>query len=602
MITSPGIQFLNNTAHVKLWAPNGSKVSLISGEKNISLQKMDRGYWSIITKEITPYSRYQFAMDDQPPLPDPASRSQPNGVHDASEALDLSAYTWQCNNWQNPKLEQYILYELHTGTFSEQGTFEGIVDHIPHLVSLGITAIELMPVAAFPGCRNWGYDGVYPYAVQESYGGAFELMKLVDTCHIAGIAVILDVVYNHLGPEGNYLNNFGPYFTDQYKTPWGMGINVDHAGADGVREYVVQNVLMWFRDFKIDALRLDAVHAIKDYSAKHILTEIRAAVDTLMKQEGTTHYLIVECDLNDSKYIDPTSQCGYGMDAQWMDEFHHTLRVAAGQNKTGYYSDFNGINQLAKSYETAFIYDGLWSEERQRTFGGKALHNPGSQFIVFSQNHDQLGNRVLGERSSVLCSFEMQKLLAAAVMVSPFLPMLFMGEEWAETNPFLYFVSHADATLVEAVRRGRREEFKAFFEDRIGPDPQAEQSYESSKLQWHLSEDGKNKTMLHYYKSLIALRKSSPALNVANREGTTASAEAQSQVLTLIRTSLEHRLHCLLNFSSIAQICPSDFDGKLIFCSASTSFGGPTSAEIDTIKGDKLLLAPESIFIYQEHV
>src|SRR5687768_905399 len=308
-----------------------------------------------------------------------------------------------------------------------------------------------MPVAQFPGKRNWGYDGVYPFAVQNSYGGYKGLQQLVNACHQKGLAVILDVVYNHLGPEGNYFSAYGPYFTEEYKTPWGGAINFDDAWSDGVRNYFIENALMWFRDFHIDALRLDAVHAIKDFGSKHILREIKEQVNILMEQTGKKHYLIAECDLNDTQFIDPLEKRGFGMDAQWIDEFHHALRVTATGEKTGYYSDFSGIEHLAKAYKDAYVYDGQFSPHRFKNFGVKAQDNPGRQFIVFSQNHDQVGNRMLGERSSQLVSYEMQKLMAGAVLVSPYLPMLFMGEEYSESHPFLYFVSHTDPELAEAV-------------------------------------------------------------------------------------------------------------------------------------------------------
>ncbi len=328
--------------------------------------------------------------------------------------------------------------------------------------TIGVNAIELMPVVQFPGSRNWGYDGVFPFAVQHSYGGARGLQTLVDICHQKGIAVVLDVVYNHLGPEGNYLGAYGPYFTDKYNTPWGNALNFDDAWCDGVRQFFIENVLMWFRDFHVDALRLDAVHAIKDFSAVHILREIKMHVNQLTKETGRTHHLIVELDLNDPKFINPLEEQGFGMDAQWIDEFHHALRVTATGESTGYYSDFTGISHLAKAYQDAYVYDGQYSPHRFKKFGLKAENHPGQQFIVFSQNHDQVGNRMLGERTSQLVSLEMQKLMAGAVLVSPYLPMLFMGEEYAEPNPFLYFVSHTDPDLVEAVRKGRKAEFAAF--------------------------------------------------------------------------------------------------------------------------------------------
>ncbi|HEV7379210.1 MAG TPA: malto-oligosyltrehalose trehalohydrolase, partial [Dyadobacter sp.] len=448
-------------AKISLWAPHAEQAELFIVSQNayLSLQSGDRGFWELTTDVLKPGDEYFFRLNQGKHLPDPATISQPTGIYGPSQATDLNSYPWNDGTWENPDLQDYILYELHTGTFTHQGTFEGIEQKLNYLAELGITAIEIMPVSQFAGDRNWGYDGVFAFCVQNSYGSAEGLQRLVDACHQKGLAVILDVVYNHVGPEGNILAEFGPYFTEKYATPWGNAINFDDAWSDAVRQYFIQNALMWFRDFHIDALRLDAVHAIKDFSPVHILKEIRQQVDLLEKETGRKHYMIVELDLNDDCYISPVAAGGYGMDGQWIDEFHHALRVTSGQEKIGYYSDFDGITSLAKAYEDAYVYDGQYSEHRKKTFGTKAKTRDGKQFVVFSQNHDQVGNRMLGERTSELVSFEMQKLLAGAVFVSPYLPMLFMGEEYAETNRFQYFISHTDAQLVQAVREGRKKEF-----------------------------------------------------------------------------------------------------------------------------------------------
>ncbi|MGN6637275.1 MAG: malto-oligosyltrehalose trehalohydrolase, partial [Mucilaginibacter sp.] len=469
---------------ITLWAPMANSVALeIENGKTIALQPAQYGYWHTSTDVILPGDRYWFVLNKDKKLPDPASLSQPEGVHGPSQYIDLANFKWSDQAWKNPPINDYIFYELHTGTFSPQSNFEGITQRLDHLLELGITAIEIMPVAQFPGERNWGYDGVFPFAVHNSYGGARGLQQLVNTCHQKGLAVVLDVVYNHLGPEGNYLPEFGPYFTEKYKTPWGNAVNFDDAWCDGVRKYFIENSLMWFRDFHLDALRLDAVHAIKDFSPKHILKEIKENVNALIAETGKQYHLIVECDLNDPRYIDPLEKDGYGMDAQWIDEFHHALRVTAGQQRNGYYSDFTGIADLAKAYHDAYVYTGQFSEQRHKSFGIKP-NNPGEQFVAFSQNHDQVGNRMLGERTSTLVSFEMQKLMAGAVMVSPFLPLLFMGEEWSAQSPFQYFVSHSDKELIKAVQKGRREEFKEFHAEGETPDPQSEDTFNRSKLNW----------------------------------------------------------------------------------------------------------------------
>ncbi|GAA4310023.1 malto-oligosyltrehalose trehalohydrolase [Mucilaginibacter gynuensis] len=600
---SIGVNFNSaGEAEVLLWSPAAKTVELkIEGKDRIRLKKTEYGYWELTTKKLNPGDSYQFILDGEKELPDSASLSQPDGVHGVSQALNLKNFSWTDNAWQNLPLNDYIFYELHTGTFTPEGTFAAIEKKLDHLVELGVTAIELMPVAQFPGERNWGYDGVFPYAVQNSYGGADGLRHLVNACHNKGLAVVLDVVYNHMGPEGNYFNEYGPYFTEKYNTPWGNAINFDDAWCDAVRQYFIENVLMWFRDFHIDALRLDAVHAIKDLSTKHILQEIKEQVDVLIAASGRQHYLIVELDLNDHKFINPLAKQGYGMDAQWIDEFHHALRVTAGEERTGYYSDFNGIEHLAKSYKGAYVYDGVYSPHRLKTFGAKVEHNPGEQFIVFSQNHDHVGNRMLGERTSKLVSFEMQKLMAAAVMVSPYLPMLFMGEEWSESNPFLYFVSHTDKDLVEAVRKGRKEEFKAFHAEGEAPDPQAEDTFNRSKLQWPLSHKGHHQVMFNYYKALIALRKSHPALYQLNRENLEVEAQPKNNTLLLHRWHGNEDVYCLMNFSKSVQqlqLPNGDKEWRLLLDSAAPAWNGPAKVANLPNNESAVTLQPESIIIY----
>lgn len=596
-----GINFTENKeAEIVVWSPNAEQIAIITEGDQIPLSKEGFGYWKTTTNKIKPGSRYEIFLNNKDRYPDPASLSQPDGVHERSEAIDLKKFQWTDQQWKNIPLEEYIIYELHTGAFSPKGNFSGIEEKLDHLVALGITAIEIMPVAQFPGSRNWGYDGVFPFAVQNSYGGAEALQQLVTTCHRKGLAVILDVVYNHLGPEGNYLGALGPYFTDKYKTPWGNALNFDDAWCDGVRNYFIENALMWFRDFHIDALRLDAVHAIKDLSPVHILREIRLYVDELMKATGRRHYLIVELDLNDNRFINSIEQCGYGMDAQWIDEFHHALRVTATREQTGYYSDFAGIEHLAKAYKDAYVYDGQFSPHRKKTFGVKT-GNEGSQFVVFSQNHDQVGNRMLGERTSQLVSFEMQKLLAGAVIVSPYLPMLFMGEEWSEPNPFLYFVSHTDKELAEAVRKGRREEFAAFHAEGEAPDPMAEKTFLHSKLQWAIRTQGQHKIMLNYYMALIELRKSNPVLKELNRKNLEASHSAEQKTILLRRWNAKEQMIAALNFSGEKQVIQIPKQPwKKIFDSADPKWNGP-AASPEQLTGTTMMVEPESIVLYQAH-
>jgi maltooligosyltrehalose trehalohydrolase len=591
----------DGSAETLIWAPEAKDVALlIDGDAIIPLTKGERGYWYTNTGDIQPGMSYQVLIGDDA-LPDIASLNQPD-IHGASVAFSPHDFDWTDGNWTGIALEEFIIYELHTGTFTPEGTFSGIIQKLDYLKDLGVNAIELMPVAAFPGDRNWGYDGVFPFAVHNSYGGPAGLQQLVDACHQRGFAVVLDVVYNHLGPEGNYFGQYGPYFTNKYQTPWGHAVNFDDAGCDAVRRYFIENALMWFRDFHIDALRLDAVHAIKDFSPKHLLREIREYTDMLMAKTGRRHLLIVECDLNDPRFIDPLGKRGYGMDAQWTDEFHHALRVSAGGERSGYYSDFTPTTDLAGAYQHAYVYRGQYSVERQKSFGNDPVDNAGRQFVVFSQNHDQVGNRMLGERSSQLFSFEMQKLLAAAIFVSPFIPMLFMGEEYSESNPFLYFVSHTDPDLIEAVRKGRRDEFKAFHAQGEAPDPEAAATFEQSQLQWHLLNQQPHQTMLRYYRALIALRKSEPALRIPDRSGCRVNAGQATNTLTLIRSSAKQQLICLLNFSKESRpvtLQENDTLPEIIFNSADAEWNGPG---LSAMSASVYTLQPESILILRSYV
>ncbi|CAG5018440.1 Malto-oligosyltrehalose trehalohydrolase [Dyadobacter sp. CECT 9275] len=600
-LRKPGVTFIeNNPSQVVLWVPEASSAGFVLMEdgQRIPMIPGEYGYWTL-EHPLSPGDRYQFIINGEKTLPDPASLSQPEGVHGPSEVVDLT-FDWTDTHWKNVPLADYIIYEVHTGTFTDEGTFAAMEEKLDYLVSLGITAIEMMPVAQFPGDRNWGYDGVFPYCVQHSYGGAKALQQLVDTCHSKGLAVILDVVYNHLGPEGNYLGEFAPYFTDKYHTPWGSAINFDDAWCDGVRKYYLENALMWFRDFHIDALRLDAVHAIKDLSPLHVLQEMRQQADALSIQTGRPYYLIAELDLNDTRFINPQEKGGFGLHTQWIDEFHHALRVSAGQERSSYYADFDGVVSLSKAYRDAYVFNGIYSEHRKKKFG-MPTDNLGEQFIVFSQNHDQVGNRMLGERTSALVSYEMQKLMAGAVLVSPYLPMLFMGEEYGESNPFLYFVSHTDPELAEAVRQGRKNEFSAFHIEGEAPDPVAEKTFVDSRLQWGLIQKEPHQTMLRYYRRLIDIRKRQAALHMLNRKDSTVECLENQRTIILLRQHKMQDVVCLLNFSKEPQHVHVNLYAAVwhkLIASSDEQWGGAVDFP-DTIAEEITLeLAPESITIY----
>ncbi|MCF0057073.1 malto-oligosyltrehalose trehalohydrolase [Dyadobacter sp. CY356] len=599
-----GINFNNKgLANVVLWAPEADRVEILLFSSNIKIPLISEeyGYWTLETDIILPGDQYKFIINGDKQLPDPASLSQPEGVHGPSKAVNLKTFAWTDTNWKNIPLKEYITYELHTGTFTPDGTFASMEEKLDYLVDLGITAIEIMPVSQFSGERNWGYDGVFPFCVQNSYGGAEALQHLVNTCHQKGLAVILDVVYNHIGPEGNHLEEFAPYFTDKYNTPWGNAINFDDAWCDGVRLFFIENALMWFRDFHIDALRMDAVHAIKDFSPVHILQEIKEQLDFLEHQTGGCHYLIVELDLNDTRFINRVDKGGYGMNAQWIDEFHHALRVSSGQEKSGYYSDFNGIKSLAKAYQDAYVYDGTYSDHRKKKFGVKAKENGGEQFVVFSQNHDQVGNRMLGERTSELLSFDMQKLLAGAVLASPYLPMLFMGEEYSEPGRFQYFVSHTDPELAEAVRKGRKKEFQAFHMEGEAPDPMSVEAFEGSKLQWDLIDQHPHKTMHAYYKRLIEIRKNQSALSVLNRKDVQVECFEDKEVIVLQRQHKIQDVISLMNFSNKSQevhVAVFSPAWHKLIASSDVLWNGSTDLP-ETISGEiTLVLPPQSFTIY----
>ncbi|MFB9862217.1 malto-oligosyltrehalose trehalohydrolase [Rufibacter immobilis] len=599
-----GVSFTpSGQAEVLVWAPKADlvEVSLNDGNTIVPLKKQEYGYWHVITDQIQPGDTYKFRLNEDQEYPDPASLSQPQSVHGPSQAIDVAKFKWTDDQWNNLPLEDYVLYELHTGTFTPDGTFAGLEEKLDYLKELGVNAIEIMPVAQFPGDRNWGYDGVFPFAVQDSYGGPKALQHLVDVCHQKGLAVVLDVVYNHLGPEGNYLGVYGHYFTDKYNTPWGPAINFDDAWCDGVRRYFAENLLMWFRDFHVDAVRMDAVHAIKDFSPVHILREMKQQVNQLMQETGRTHYMIVELDLNDTRFINPLEEQGFGMDAQWVDEFHHALRVTTTGENTGYYADFTGICDLAKAYRDAYVYDGQFSPHRNKHFGIKAEKNPGQQFIVFTQNHDQVGNRMLGERLGELVSFEMQKLAAGAVILSPFLPMLWMGEEYSEPNRFQYFVSHTDPDLAEAVRKGRKAEFAAFHAQGEAPDPMAQETFQNSKLQWELVQQGEHQVMFRYYQTLLRLRRELPALKHLNRQNVEVEEKEAQKTLVLRRWHEDQQVAILMNFSAAPQkvtIPVSTKSWQILLDSAAPEWNGPQTSATTVAGGEELSLQPESLVVY----
>lgn len=539
-----------------VWAPQHQNVAVeivAPDPKVISLEPAaERGYWTTTVGGLSADTQYRYQLDGETSYPDPVSNWQPDGVHGASQIVDHGAFSWTDSNWKGIPLEDLIVYELHVGTFTPDGTFEAIADRLDDLKDLGINAIEIMPVSAFPGDRNWGYDAAYPYAVQHSYGGPDGLKRLVNRCHEAGFAVILDVIYNHFGPEGNYTSQFAPYFTGRYNTPWGKAINFDDAYSDGVRNFVIENVLYWLEQFHIDGLRLDAIHAIFDFGAKPILAEVSERVAELDERLGRKHLLIAESDLNDVRVVQPRDQNGYGMDAQWSDDFHHSLHVLLTGEKTGYYEDFGTCAQFAKAFEKSFVYTWDYSTYRKRTHGSDVSDRPPSQFVVFAQNHDQVGNRMLGERLSTLVSFESLKLAAGALMFAPAVPLMFMGEEYGEEAPFQYFISHTNPDLVEAVRQGRKDEFKAFHAQGEPPDAQSIETFQRCVLKWDQRKQGNHGILRQFYQRLIELRRKLTPLTHFNRSYVEMTVSETDKLVAFRRWKGDEEVLGIMNFGDQA--------------------------------------------------
>ncbi len=609
-----------------VWAPLVKDVAVkivLPSEQIVPMKQDDNGYWTALVENIYPGARYLYRLDNERERPDPASHFQPDGVHGPSQIVDHSSFKWTDENWKGIPLHEMIMYELHAGAFTKEGTFDAIVPWLDYLIDLGVNAIEIMPVAQFPGGRNWGYDGTYPLAVQNSYGGADGLKRLVNECHKKGIAVILDVVYNHLGPEGNYLRDFAPYFTDKYKTPWGQAINFDDAYSNDVRNYFIEDALQWFKNYRIDALRLDAVHGITDMSAKPFLQKLAEKVDEFSEHEERKCYLIAESNLNDSRMIRPQQQGGFCIDAQWNDDFHHCIHTLLTREQDGYYIDFGKISHLVKSMREGFVYSGEYSEYRKRNHGNSSKDIPAHKFIVFSQNHDQIGNRMKGDRLSNLVSFEVLKLAAGIVLLSPYIPLLFMGEEYGETAPFQYFVSHSDMHLIEAVRKGRREEFAPFgWEEGEVPDPQAESTFLSSKININLHREDKHNILFRFYKELIRLRRAVPALSNLSKDNMEVKefgentpltpldrGEPEQKALFVRRWFERDESFCLYNFSKKDVKIRLPLPEGLwlgILASSSEEWGGDGSVSVRKIESTgteiSLRLKNHSFVLYRRDI
>ncbi len=498
----------------RLWAPRAESVDLKTASDNIPMAPEQDGWWSVDVPSLTEGSDYAFVLDGDRALPDPRSPWQPEGVHGPSRLLEHESFVWTDPLSQARPLSSGIIYEMHVGSFTPDGTFDSAVDRLDHLVRLGVTHVELMPVCQFPGTRGWGYDGVDLYAPHQAYGGPEGLKAFVNACHDRGLGVILDVVYNHLGPEGNYLSRFGPYFTDRYGTPWGEAVNLDGRGSDEVRTLLIDNALMWLADYHVDGLRIDAVHAIFDASAFHFLEELAEEVRRLEAALGRHLVLIAESDSNDPRIVRSRETGGYGLDAQWNEDFHHALHALLTGERRGYYCDFGSLEDLAKVLTQGFVFDGRTSSYRGRRHGRSPAGISGNRFVGCLQNHDQVGNRAAGERIGHLVSRGCAMIGAAVVLTAPFVPMLFQGEEWGASTPFPYFTDFQDPDLAQAVREGRRREFAAFgWDPETIPDPQDPETFLSAKLNWGEVEDEPHSTLLAWHKDLIRIRREFPDLS-----------------------------------------------------------------------------------------
>jgi maltooligosyltrehalose trehalohydrolase len=513
---------------------------VVDGER-YAMESEPRGWWAATVDEANAGSLYGFLLDDEKnPLPDPRSARQPDGVHGLSEVVDHAAFAWTDQGWRPPTLGSSVLYELHVGTFTPEGTLDAAIGRFDYLCELGITHVNLMPLASAEGRRGWGYDGVALYAPLEAYGGPDAVKRFVDAAHQRGLSALIDVVYNHFGPSGNYTGKFGPYITDHHKTPWGGAVNFEDAGSAEVREFFIENALMWLRDYHFDGLRIDAVHAFIDRSAIHFLEQLEEEARTLGDQTGKDYAVIAESDLNDPRLMTAREAGGYGLDAQWSDDFHHALWVVLTGETTGYYQDFGSMADLATAIREAFVYQGQYSPYRKRNHGRPIGTLPADRFLGYIQNHDQVGNRAQGERLSHVVDMGRAKIAAAMVLLGPFVPMLFAGEEFAASTPFQYFTDFQDAELGRLVSEGRRREFLAFgWTPEEIPDPQAPETFLRSKLRWEEMGQGNHAEMLEWYRRLIALRREESALTQTELRRVQVSFDEAQKWLRMKRDAIE---------------------------------------------------------------
>lgn len=568
----------------KVWAPRCGKLRVKwfeSGRSQFApMEKDEQGFFSTEIPQARAGLHYLYQLNQEVERADPVSRLQAESVHGPSVIVDPK-FPWKDKAWKGLGTHELILYELHIGTFSPEGSFEVVQKKISYLKELGITGIEIMPVAQFPGKKNWGYDGVGLYSVQNTYGGPLGLKKLVNACHQEGMAVALDVVYNHLGPEGNYLDQYGPYFTDKYHTPWGRAFNYDDRDSGPVRQFVIDNALYWISEYHIDILRLDAVQGIFDFSARPLLEELTDAVHKQAETLGRRAVVIAESDLNDSKLIREKKHSGYGMDSQWSDDFHHSVHAYLTGERRGYYEDYGTLSQLSKAIQKAFVYDGTYSKFRRRRYGTSTNGLAGEKFVIGTQNHDQVGNRPWGERLSSLISFEEDKIAACILLFSPYIPLLFMGQEYAERAPFQYFIDHGDPELVKAVVQGRKKEFESFGWKKI-PDPVDPETFQRSCLNWNLMKSGQHAQMLRLYRDLIQWRKKIKILTDLKRQDVAVDYDEEALWISMEYRKASKGWALIASFAKEEQAIKSPFRGQFQpkLHTASVSYGGKLKREV----------------------
>jgi len=571
-----------------VWAPLAKRISLsAAGSVRAMNGPDDRGWWKLDVTDAGHGTDYGFLVDDDAKAyPDPRSLWQPDGVHELSRVYDHRRFHWSDARFQAPPLAAGIVYELHAGTFTPQGTFDAAIEKLDYLLELGVTHIQLMPVAAFDGKHGWGYDGVALYAVHQPYGGPDGLKRFVNAAHAKGLAVLLDVVYNHFGPSGNYTAKFGPYVTDSHHTPWGGAVNLEDAGSNEVRRFMCDNAQMWMRDYHIDGLRIDAIHAFVDRSAIHFLEQLAIETETLAAALGRRLILIAESDLNDPRVVTPREAGGFGIDAQWSDDFHHALfTVLCPAERNGYYTDFGSFEQLAQAMEKTFVYEGNYSRYRKRMHGKSAAALSQHRFLGYIQTHDQVGNRAIGDRISHIAGFERAKIAAAVCLLSPFVPMVFQGEEWAATSPFQYFADHPDPELARLVSEGRKREFRAFgWAPEMIPDPENPQTFQASKLKWNEVNEPQHAEMLEWYRSLIHLRRTTPSLNSGTPGNTRVKFDEEKKWLRIERGTIS----VLCNVGAQENVLTIPQPASVVLASPTVRTGG-----------NEITLPPDSVAIVE---